>query len=493
MSPMRDSERRPGRRVSPVLVHLPDGRTQRFTEAFHIGREHDCELQIEDVHVSRRHAFVSPDLHGWTIRDLQSRNGLFVNGQRIETAEVGDGLDVIFGDGGPAVTIEPEPAAPQFRAATASRPKTASQPASAEHYFGAGSEDEGEVGERTMMIREAFQRIQKQQKRRHRWVVSAVAIVGLLAAGYGLYAYLRLKQQEDLARDVFYSMKGIDVEIARTEMRLASSGDAAAQAQLTRARAQRRQTEAQYDKFANSIYDRRLSEKDRLILRVTRRLGECELVAPPEYLREVSRFIAQWQATRRYQQALKRAQDLGYTRRIVDAFAAQDLPPQFFYLAMQESNFVTTANGPRTRWGIAKGMWQFIPETGRRFGLTIGSAAEGPRNEPGDERLDWQKATVAASRYIKDLYTTDAQASALLVMASYNWGERRVIDLVKTLPDNPQERNFWKLLARYRIPDETYNYVFNIVAAAVIGENPRLFGFPFDNPLESVDQTIPAD
>ena len=53
------------------------------------------------------------------------------------------------------------------------------------------------------------------------------------------------------------------------------------------------------------------------------------------------------------------------------------------------------------------------------------------------------------------------------------------------MPPNPRERNFWKLLERYRerVPKETYDYVLSIVSAAVIGENPRLFGFNFDNPL----------
>ena len=40
------------------------------------------------------------------------------------------------------------------------------------------------------------------------------------------------------------------------------------------------------------------------------------------------------------------------------------------------------------------------------------------------------------------------------------------------------------------MPTQTYDYVFYIVSAAVIGENPRLFGFPFDNPLLSVDQAV---
>jgi hypothetical protein len=70
-------------------------------------------------------------------------------------------------------------------------------------------------------------------------------------------------------------------------------------------------------------------------------------------------------------------------------------------------------------------------------------------------------------------------------MACYNWGEDNVLPIVRGMPANPKERNFWKLLAghRDRIPQETYDYVFYIVSAAVIGEDPRLFGFNFDNPL----------
>ena len=56
------------------------------------------------------------------------------------------------------------------------------------------------------------------------------------------------------------------------------------------------------------------------------------------------------------------------------------------------------------------------------------------------------------------------------------------------MPANPRDRNFWKLLSKHRdkIPQETYDYVFYIASAAVIGENPRLFGFDFDNPLANL-------
>ena len=177
--------------------------------------------------------------------------------------------------------------------------------------------------------------------------------------------------------------------------------------------------------------------------------GECELAAPPDYIREVTRYIQRWQQTGRFAHAVKLAQDLGYTRTIANAFMAEGLPPQYFYLAMQESSFDRFVIGPPTRWGIAKGMWQFIPETGAEYGLKIGPMFQAPKVDPEDERFNWNKATVAAAKYVKDIYSTDAQASGLLVMASYNWGEHRVIDLVRTMPQNPRDRNFWQLLAKH--------------------------------------------
>jgi membrane-bound lytic murein transglycosylase D len=199
----------------------------------------------------------------------------------------------------------------------------------------------------------------------------------------------------------------------------------------------------------------------------------------------VNSFIERWRSTPRFGESLKRAQTNGYTKTIAAAFIARQLPPQYFYLAMQESGFDPTRSGPPTRWGIAKGMWQFIPETGQRYGLHIGPYSQEARIDMADDRLDWQKATVAAASYIKVIYATDAQASGLLVMASYNWGEHRVIDRLRKMPLNPRERNFWTLLAQH--PEDTsrqpYDYVFSILSAAVIGENPRLFGFQFDNPL----------
>ncbi|MEJ7609199.1 MAG: lytic transglycosylase domain-containing protein [Bryobacteraceae bacterium] len=234
--------------------------------------------------------------------------------------------------------------------------------------------------------------------------------------------------------------------------------------------------EKSYDRFLTSlrVYDPKMTEEQRLILRMARLFGECELAVPSGFLAEVQNYIRKWQSSPRLKNAVQTAQSKGYTRRIADELLAQNLPPQFFYLALQESNFDAYISGPPTRMGIAKGMWQFIPETGAKYGLTIGPFSDSRRPDTADDRHNWEKATNAAARYLKDIYSTDAQASGLLVMASYNWGEDRVIRQIRSMPANPRERNFWRLLIDHRdkLPNETYDYVFYIFSAAVIGENP---------------------
>jgi hypothetical protein len=469
-----------------LLVRLPDGRTLRFSTSFHIGREQGCDVELSDVHVSRRHAEVAPAGGGWVIRDLQSSNGLFVDGRRIEAAPIGEGVTVTLGAGGPELDIQPEPVSRTDAAAETEDENTVEK--YAERYF--GSDDDSSVGDRTLMIRKAFQKVQQQQRRRHRVVLAAIALVATFAAAYAMYAHRVIQQQTAQAEAIFYEMKKQDVFFADLERKLGESGNSPAQQQVAAYLEDRRRMQNDYVTFVASLYDRKLNEKERLILRVTRIFGECDVAAPRDYVGEVLRYINKWQSTGRFERAIRRAQDAGYPQRITQAFIAQGLPPQFFYLAMQESDFDPTRSGPPTRWGIAKGMWQFIPETGQRFGLRIGPRAGEAGIDPLDDRLNWEKATPAAARYIKEIYSTDAQASGLLVMASYNWGEFRVIDLLRKMPADPRQRNFWKLLEQYRerLPLQTYEYVFYIVSAAVIGENPKLFGFQMENPLAFLQQ-----
>jgi Transglycosylase SLT domain len=333
------------------------------------------------------------------------------------------------------------------------------------------------------------------QKRLYWGIVFLAALVAVSAGGYALYgggyAYYKhrqLTQQQAVAVELCYTVKLLDVDIANVERLMAASGNSQGPDQVKQYLERRRQLQNNYEQFIAGLklYDRALTPQEQLILRVTRMFGECETAAPPEYLAEVNSYIRKWQSSPRFARDVMRAQEMGYTRKIAEEFQKQNLPPQFFYLALQESNFEEFASGPPSRMGFAKGMWQFIPDTGRRYGLTIGPLAAFPLADPADDRHHWEKATEAAARYIKEIYSTDAQASGLLVMASYNWGEQRIINTLRGMPANPRERNFWKLLENHRdqVPKEAYDYVLSIVSAAVIGENPRLFGFGFDSPLD---------
>jgi soluble lytic murein transglycosylase-like protein len=171
---------------------------------------------------------------------------------------------------------------------------------------------------------------------------------------------------------------------------------------------------------------------------------------------------------------------------MVDAMEKEGLPRHFLYLSLQESNFNPRAIGPETRFGIAKGAWQFLPTTGEEFGLRPGGLAGSRVFDDEDERFNFEKATYAAARYLKHIYTTEAQASGLLVMAGYNFGHNRVKSMIRKMPQNPKDRNFWRFFKTYedRIPQETKDYVFYIFSAAVIGEDPKFFGFDFKSPSD---------
>jgi pSer/pThr/pTyr-binding forkhead associated (FHA) protein len=180
--------------ASALIVELPDGSVRRFSQPFHIGRDHDADLQVPDVHVSRRHAAVTFGGGEWTIRDLQSANGLWVDDERVEIAQIGEGLTVTLGSDGPSLYLRPETFLPAEAgtAAAAAEPDESSTEDSvilddyARRYFSRTSEEEDEeapVGGRTMMIRRAFEKVQQKQKRTYRLMLAAALIVGLGAGG----------------------------------------------------------------------------------------------------------------------------------------------------------------------------------------------------------------------------------------------------------------------------------------------------------------------
>jgi membrane-bound lytic murein transglycosylase D len=484
---------------SVLRITLSDGSISTFTQGFTIGRHSDCAVCIREGVVSRKHAEVICDNGGWWIQDRQSANGVFVDSQRIQRSPLFGSGRIQLGAGGPTIFFNVEtpvavppvhpPADDPAKAETFSaRQLSGDQPSLdhlKEHYFGKTLDPS--AGEHTMMVRRAFADVQKKQRRIYGLIICAVLLMLIGTGGVAWYKHGQIVEQRKLAAEVFYTMRALEIDLIKLRVEAEKRKSMDAKKQIDAVIAQKKKLEQTYDRYVDSldIYSRGLSEKETLILRVAHRFGECEINMPDGFVETVSGFIENWQSSKRLSRVIRRAKRQGYIPKIVEALAEEDLPAQFFYLAVQESNLDHRAVGPPTRFGIAKGMWQFIPSTAERYGLRIGPMKAEAVVDLLDDRHDFAKSTRAAASYLRDIYTTDAQASGLLVMASYNWGERRVVKLIKTMPDNPRERNFWKLITKHRekVPDETYDYVFSIFTAAVIGENPRLFGFDFDNPL----------
>lgn len=487
------------RRARCVVARVTTGKTatseRRFDATFTIGRAADCALRVPGADVEPRHVQVLFDgVSRWWIRNLAGAGKTWVDGAPVQFVPLEGEAKVQLGKGGPLVSLAlseqgaTEPAAPE---------EPAPAPAPAPPVGPARELSEAEIiqrymkpvgdapaGKQTMMFRAAFQRVQKRSSRRYHLVIGAILLVLLSAGGVIAYQRQKLHALQATAERFFYTMKTLELRTAQLEELVLASADPAQGEALRDSREKLRQMEGEYDAFVRELgaYGR-VSERQRYILRVARRFGECEVNIPGTFVSEVEHYVKKWQQNDRLANALRRAKQNGYGVVITRAFTQANLPSQYVYLALQESNFDVRAVGRPTRYGFAKGMWQFISLTGHQYGLKIGPLFEQAVYDPADERFDWPKATRAAARYIRKLTTTDAQGSGLLVMASYNWGESKVRDIIASLPENPRERNFWQLLAHHKVPAETYDYVLSIFSAAVICENPALFGFDVECPL----------
>jgi len=472
-----------------LTVNIVKGNAEKdqykFDDSFKIGRDDSCEIQFDEEIISRIHAEVILENGQWRLKDLKSTNGTYLNGQKIDRVQITSNMQLEFGLMGPKIEFK----LPEAVSVSDSSPSVTRF---VERYF--NNKDEGtEVGQNTQIVRQAFERLQKKRISKYYIIIGVILFLFVLVGGYSIYQHLKVNQQKELAQEIFYNMKSLELQLAKLQETIIQSGDEKSKNQINEYNLSKTDMEENYNKFVEElgVYEDK-DETEKLILKIARLFGECEVNVPEDFISEIKKYIKNWQSTPRYSKAIKRAKENEYPDLIVKRMLEKHLPPQFFYLALQESNFNHKIVGPQTKYGYAKGIWQFIPQTALQYGLETGPLVEINKYDPRDERFDMEKATVAASSYLSDIYNTEAQASGLLVFASYNWGEHNVKKLIAKLPANPRERNFWKLMENYKnkIPKETYNYVFYIFSAAVIGENPGLFGFDFKNPLKKIVENI---
>lgn len=149
--------------------------------------------------------------------------------------------------------------------------------------------------------------------------------------------------------------------------------------------------------------------------------------------------------------AVTRVQQL---RPLIDPILRQErVPPELAAIVLVESGGQPSALSPRG----ARGIWQFMPDTARRYGLTVTPAR--------DERVDIERSTRAAARYLRELYTQFGDWK--LAIAAYNAGG----DLVQHAIERNGTRDFSKLSSR-SIPFETRKYVPAVFdAMKIVGQS----------------------
>ena len=150
-----------------------------------------------------------------------------------------------------------------------------------------------------------------------------------------------------------------------------------------------------------------------------------------------------------------------YLPMIHSVFAEEGLPQDLAMIAFIESSFLPHARSPKA----AHGIWQFMPRTGRQYGLTSNGFV--------DERSDPEKATRAAARYLT--YLHDLFNDWYLVMAAYNAGEGKILRAMQ----RTGARDFWELARTNAIRNQTKNYVPAFLASVLISKSPSRFGFEY--------------
>jgi membrane-bound lytic murein transglycosylase D len=189
--------------------------------------------------------------------------------------------------------------------------------------------------------------------------------------------------------------------------------------------------------------------------------GTIPLTENKHVLKEIKSF--QTVERKEFEQAYNRSGR--YIHMIRDKMQKAGLPEELSWMPMIESWFKVTAYS-RAR---ALGLWQFISSTGVRFGLK--------RDRWVDERMDFDKATDAAIKYLDELHSMFGDWTTAL--AAYNCGEFRVQRVIRSQRLEYMD-NFWDLYQM--LPRETSRFVPRFIATLLIIQNPGKYGFQLPQP-----------
>lgn len=497
-------------------------------EPVRIGRSAGAELRFDGAEaatVSTHHAQIVWERGACFLVDTGSRNGTFVNGQRITGKHVlASGDRVGFGSSdGPEAVIEidatdvasppgapyadtvagaplqepPAFDAPQIAAQVAAALKIGSRGGRGRrgqrlhphaHPWAEKAEQAArEVAERraiaggrtsgdtVLILARAMTQVTEAatSHTNRKWVKVVIAMGGTALAVIVALGVLVLAQQREIDRLV-HAKTTIDGQILALQQRMQAETDTARLAAMednlatltgsaqTALRELQRRDEARAAQLEAGG-----DEIEREIRKILAKFNASTYAIPPIFRERLQFHIDELSAAgnRRAMFGLKQR----YWPAIMKEFGALGLPEEMAYIAWVESRFDPGAQSPAG----ALGLWQMTASTAQSLGLVV--------NDSVDERLDPDKQTRAAATYLARLLSEFGEDSFMLVLASYNRGEngvRRALGQVAREPGGfrKDKRDFWHLYRLKLLPEETREYVPRVLAAAIIANNAQKYG-----------------
>jgi pSer/pThr/pTyr-binding forkhead associated (FHA) protein len=417
-----------------------------------VGRDPGAGLPIDDESVSRMHARLDRSHARLHVTDLKSRNGTHVNDAKVLREELHDGDTVTFGDVSYGVVRTQRVAWERFGVLAAAALGLVAI------VLGVGRVSES-LSERAA-VRDMTGRVQRQALESVR--------SGIAASRAG---------NPDIARTHF--LYAADLLLLSD---LAPPGASLQQPQqFFREIALRLpENEREFD-FARALDPATVEASEARIATLTNReyvehqlsryaaeLGQDPHV-PPGFIEQVWGYVSSHERHPAKMRAmLQRARDT--QPRIQRILEARHLPEAFCYVAWHESTLNPMAKSPVG----AVGLWQIMPATARELGLRVN-----PANPADDERTHLEKSTAAGADYIAKLLRDQGPEYFMLVLASYNRGPGAVDRAKQRIADPmlPATRKYWYLVEHNLLPEETRNYVPQILAVRLIAEAPERFGF----------------
>ena len=464
-----------------------------------IGRGADCDVRFNaqvETKVSTHHAEIRFEGGNYFVVDTGSSNGTLVNGKKVSRQKLKVGDKVTFGAGGPESQFALDDSMPGMAAMGNGRPppspygappmakkpdntgkdadalaKEAQQKINMARAMSGGASS----GQTMFIMADTLKQVQevttkKQSKKFGKIIFVVVAVALVVGGGLGFVIYTQNQQLALIA----HKKENADKQIQKIQLQMQLEGDPeklqALEDQLTllTGKAQQALGEMeQKDKSKAAELANQGDDLDKEIRRILKKF-DADTYAVPPLFKERLKFHLEKITKRGGLKDTWRKKKV-YWPMILKEFSKLGVPEEMAYVAWVESYFEPMAE---SQVG-ARGMWQFMPATARQYGLRVD---DNWKTGGHDDRIDPAKLTPAAAKYLYNLLSEFGSDSFMLAIASYNKGEAGLRKILHDVGFRKEQRDFWHLYRLKKLPDETLEYVPQILAAAIIGNNPQKYG-----------------